>query len=116
MVAKRGTVVVEGLDVIIKRDLDKHKFLLNKNNLDLQAIETARSHEISRKKFYTTQKGKRNYNDEAMEKAIAQMNDNIGLYSIQVKSIKESRTFNTNIVDTLTKQLEDYYKQLSLRN
>jgi len=110
----RGTVFIEGIDVIIRRDLDKHKSLLNRNNMDILAFESAVGTEINRKRFYKKQKGKRNYNDEAMDIAITQMTVNITQLSNRVKIAKELRIQNTHIVDTLTKQLDEYY--IDLRN
>ena len=115
MVAKRGDTFVEGIDVIIRRDLDKHKDLLNMNNLNLQAFAAARDNEIGRKRFYGEQKGKRKYRDEDMDKAIRQMNTNIGKFERDIRLTKDQKEMNTRIVDTLTQQLKDYdvgYKQL----
>jgi hypothetical protein len=111
--AARGDILIEGIDVIIKRDLDKHKSLLEKNNMDIQAFETARTGEIGRKRYYNNQKGKRNYDDDAMDKAIEQMAINIAHLSDRIKITKELRKQNTQIVDTLTPQLAQYYKDLA---
>ncbi len=109
MEANRGDIVIEGLDLIIIRDLDKHKALLERNIIELQAISAARSTEIERKKFYKTQIGERNYNDKAMAIAIGQMSVNITKYSSTIAGLQDAKAFNTNIVDTLTKQLAEYY-------
>jgi hypothetical protein len=113
MEASRGDIVIQGMDIIIKRDLDKHKSLLDKNNLDIQFLQDARSNEIKRRKFYNSQKGKRKYSDDAMDTAIEQMRLNIERYSSQLKGLNEQKDFNTNIVDTLTNQLNEYYKSLT---
>ena len=107
---ERGDIFVEGIDVIIRRDLDKHKAILEMNVMDIQAFQKSRSSEIERKRFYGEQKGKRRYRDDAMDEAIEQMNKNIGHLSIRIKFAEELRDQNTIIVDTLTKQLEDYNK------
>ena len=99
---ERGDIFVEGIDVIIRRDLDKHKAILEMNVMDIQAFQKSRSSEI--------EKGKRRYRDDAMDEAIEQMNKNIGHLSIRIKFAEELRDQNTIIVDTLTKQLEDYNK------
>lgn len=104
----RGDVFVEGIDVIIKRDLEKHTSLLEHNILDIQAFQGARSSEIAKKQFYGEQKGKRKYRDADMDIAIEQMNTNINHLSKQITFTEDQKKFNTNIVDTLTKQLEDY--------
>ena len=112
MVAKRGDTFIEGIDVIIKRDLDKHQSLLDKNNMDIQSLTFARQGEIDRKRFYNEQKGKRKYKDDAMDKAISQMVVNIAHLSNQIFKTKEHRVQNAHIVDTLTAQLADYNKSL----
>ena len=108
MTTERGDIFVEGIDVIIRRDLEKHKALLEQNNLDIQSFQQARSSEISRKRFYGEQKGKRNYRDADMDIAIEQMNKNIGHLSIRIKVAEDLRKHNTVIVDTLTQQLKEY--------
>jgi hypothetical protein len=115
MAVKRGDTFVEGIDVIIRRDLDKHKALLNMNNINIQNFEAARNSEIGRKRFYGEQKGKRNYSDDAMDTAIRQMNTNIGKFERDIKLTKDQRELNTRIVDTLTVQLKAYdvgYKEM----
>lgn len=116
---KRGDVFVEGIDIIIKRDLEKHIELLNNNNLDIQAFEVAVASEIGRKRSYGKQKkvtknGKLRYDPVAMDKAIVQMNVNIRHLSDRIKITKELRQHNTIIVDTLTAQLNDYNNGLRL--
>jgi hypothetical protein len=108
----RGTIFIEGIDVIIRRDLDKHKSLLEKNNMDIQAFENAINSEIQRKKFYVKQKGQKKYDDTAMDVAIEQMRINITHLGDRLKITKELRRQNTQIVDTLTPQLVQYYVDL----
>lgn len=119
MLSNRGDTFVKGIDVIIKRDLDKHKSLLEKNNLDIQAFQTAIASEIGRKRFYGEQKGNRRYRDEDMDRAIEQMNKNIAHLSIRIKLAEDLRVQNTLIVDTLTEQLKQYnlgMKELTKRH
>ena len=113
---KRGDTFTEGIDIIIKRDLDKHKSLLEKNIIDILAMQNAIAAEIARKNYYGEQKGNRKYKDDAMDTAITQMTKNINGYSVRIKIVEEERVLNTRIVDTLTLQLQEYYeglKQLS---
>ena len=119
MVIQRGDTFIEGIDVIIRRDLDKHKALLEVNELSIQSLQAARSAEIRRKQFYGEQKGKRRYRDKDMDIAIEQMNKNIGHLSIRIKLTEDLREHNTHIVDTLTEQLENYnimIRELASRN
>lgn len=113
MEVKRGTTFIEGIDVIIRRDLDKHKSLLDKNNLDIQSFQQARSGEIGRKRFYTDQKGKKKYDDDAMDKAIEQMSRNINHLSGRISVTRQLKEQNTLIVDTLSEQLKQYNIDLS---
>jgi len=113
---KRGDIFIEGIDVLIKRDLEKHQSLLEKNNLDIQALEYARTNEIGRKKFYNTQKGKKNYDDDAMDSAIQQMVINIRHISDRITIAKQMRAQNTQIVDTLSDQLKNYYIGLAAKS
>jgi len=110
--AARGEILIEGIDVIIRRDLDKHKSLLERDNLNIQAFENSIASEIQRKKYYVKNKGQRNYSDDAMDKAIEQMRINITHLGDRLKITKQLRIQNTQIVDTLTVQLDEYYKQL----
>ena len=57
MAVKRGDTFIEGIDVIIRRDLDKHKALLDMNNINILTFTTSRDNEINRKRFYGDQKG-----------------------------------------------------------
>ncbi len=108
----RGDIVIEGIDIIIQRDLDKHKSLLEMNNLNIQSFEGARSNEINKKRFYGEQKGKRKYRDKDMDIAIEQMTKNINHLSRRITVTMELRKENTIIVDTLTEQLKQYYINL----
>ena len=107
---KRGDIFVEGIDVIIRRDLEKHTALLEQNNINIQHFRDAQSNEIKKKQFYGEQKGKRKYRDADMDKAISQMNINIKHISNRIKIAEELKKENTVIVDTLTEQLKDYDK------
>ena len=108
MSIKRGDTFVKGINVIIKRDLEKHKALLEYNDLNIQALQRARATEIARKRYYGEQKGKRRYRDKDMDIAIEQMNKNIRHLSARIKITEELKKENTIIVDTLSEQLKSY--------
>ncbi len=112
MEAKRGDTFIEGIDVIIRRSLEKHTDLLETNVRNIEAFQSARSSEIGRKRFYRDQKGKRKYKDDAMDKAIAQMNTNITHLSDRISVTQGLKKENTHYVDTLTEQLKKYYIDL----
>ena len=108
MEIQRGDIFIEGIDIIIRRDLEKHKALLEKDIMGIESLQVARSNEIRRKQFYGEQKGKRRYKDNAMNTAIEQMNKNIGHLSMRIKFTEDMKKQNTLIVDTLTEQLKEY--------
>ncbi len=100
--ANRGDIFIEGLDVIIRRDLEKHTALLEQNNINIQTFRVAQSSEIQKKRFYGEQKGQRKYRDSDMDKAIFQMSTNIKHISNRIKITVQLKKENTVIVDTLT--------------
>jgi len=106
-------MVVEGMEDVIKLDLEKHKEILARTKLELQAYKNARAHEIKRKKHYKSLIGGGKYNDEALKKSIQDINVNITHMSNKVKLAEDKIQHNTLIVDTLSKQLEDQYKGLA---
>jgi hypothetical protein len=102
---------VDGLDVVIKRDLDKHKSLLEHAQADLLAFEQARSHEIQRKRVWKGHIGGGKFNDDALRRSIKDINQNINHFSRKIKTTKDRIAHHTRIVDTLAKQLKAYREQ-----
>jgi hypothetical protein len=100
-------VVVEGMEQIIQRDLEKHRSLLESANRDLLAFRQARSHEVKKKRHYRDQIGKGKYNDKALEEARIQMAINIRHLSDKADLAEKKIEHHTEIIETLTKQLED---------
>lgn len=107
-------VVIEGLEVVIERDLEKHKGILERSKQELLSWEQARGHEIARKKAWRKLVGGGKYDDDALRESIRQSNVNIRHLSDKVDAAKESITFETQIVDTLTRQLEDQNRGLAV--
>ena len=110
---KPPEVVIEGMEQIIQRDLDKHKSLLEAAHGDLLAFRRARSHEIKKKKHYRNQIGKGKFNDKALEEARVQMAINIRHLSDKADLAERRIAHETEIVETLTQQLEDQMAGLS---
>ena len=109
-------VVVEGMEQIIQRDLDKHRSLLESANRDLLAFRTARSHEVKRKRHYRDQIGKGKFNDEALEAARIQMAINIRHLSDKADLAERKIEHHAEIVEALTKQLKDQMAGLKRLN
>jgi len=106
-------MVVEGMEDVIKLDLEKHKDLLDRTKHELQAYTGARAHEIKKKKHYKSLIGGGKYDDEALRRSMDEIGVNITHMSNKVKAAQEKIEHHTLIVDTLSKQLEDQYKGLA---
>jgi len=101
---------VEGVDVVIRRDLDKHRSLLETSKLSLDSFKTSVAHEIQKKKRYLSLINEGQYDEASMRASIVDININIRHLSDKVKLAKEEIAHHTLIVDTLTEQLADYEK------
>ena len=106
-------ILVRGIDKVIKKDLQKHLALLDKSKVELLAYKEARSHEIKKKKYYRSLIGGDKYDDHALKNSMAQIAVNIRHMSDKIKLTQEAIAHHTLIVDTLTKQLEDYNETLN---
>ena len=100
-------IVIEGMEQIIRRDLEKHRSLLDAAKLDLAAFRTARSHEVQKKKHYRKLIGQGKFNDVSLQKARGQMAINIRHMSDKADTAERSIAHETEIVETLTQQLEN---------
>ena len=101
-------IIIEGIDVVIKRDLAKHQILLERSKLELTSYRQARSHEIKKKKHYKGLIGGGKYDDDALRKSMKDIAINIRHMSDKEKLSKDAIEHHTLIVDTLTQQLDDY--------
>jgi len=101
-------IFIEGIDVVIKRDLDKHKSLLERAKLSLISFREGVSHEVHRKNHYIGLINEGKYNETAMRSSIGDININIRHLSDKSKLAKEEIEHHALIVDTLTQQLADY--------
>lgn len=99
---------IEGIDEVIRRDLEKHKGLLQHEQLSLQAYNESVIHAIACKKHYNKLIGGGKYNDSALEASISQQRTNIRHLQDKVKLTKDAIEHHTLIVDTLTSDLGKY--------
>jgi len=106
-------IVIEGMEPIIQKDLDKHKAVLEQAQISLGVFRQAVSHEVKKKKYYKSLIGGKKYNDDSLRRSINDININIRHMSDKVALSQEKIAFETNIVDTLTKQLEDYRESIN---
>jgi hypothetical protein len=115
MVANREEpqIFVEGIEEVIKRDLEKHKGLLEQTQRELDAYKQSRSHEIRRKKYYKSLIGGGKFDDDALRASMDDIASNIRHLSDKVDLSREKLEHHTLIVDTLTQQLEDQNKALA---
>lgn len=103
-------VIIEGIDKVIKLDLSKHQELLEQAKLSALSYRESVSHLVKRKKHYSALLKAGQYNKEAMEKSIEMIGVDVRALSDKVKLANESIEHETLIVDTLSEQLDDYYK------
>ena len=109
-------VFIKGMDKIIKRDLSKHKDLLQRTKLNLDAYRVALSHQVKKKKHYKSLIGGDKYDDNALRKSMDMIVIDLRHLSDKVKLTSEELDHHTLIVDTLTTQLDDFYHNKSIRD
>lgn len=106
-------IVVEGLEKVIEKDLERHKVLLDRSNQEKQAYQKAKSHEIKRKRYYLSLIGGDKYDDDALRESVRQINQNINHLEQKVKLSKDAIEHHKLIVDTLSAQLKDHNDRLA---
>lgn len=99
---------IEGIDEVIRRDLEKHKGLLAQEQLNLQAYQNSVSHAIAYKKHYSRLIGGGKYDDDSLRRSMDQHRTNIRHLQDKVKLTKDAIAHQTLIVDTLTEDLAKY--------
>ena len=109
-------VFIEGIDVVIRLDLGKHKELLAQTQAELLSFRAARDHESARKRHYYRLIGGDKYDDDALRKSVEDIRLNIRHLSDKAKLAEEKEEHHTLIVDTLTAQLADYDKRYASLN
>jgi len=98
-------VVIEGIEDVIARDLAKHKALLERLTIEVQAFRQGRAHEIKKQKHYAGLVGNGQFSDVALRTAMDDIAINIRHMSDKVQTGEEQIVFNKRIVETLTLQL-----------
>lgn len=111
---KEPEIVIEGIEEVIKKDLKKYQEILERNKLELIAYRNARSHEIKKKKHYKNLIGGGKYNDDSLRESMNQIAINIRHMSNKVDLTEKAIKHHTEIVDTLTEQLENQMKGLKV--
>lgn len=109
-------IFVEGIDAVIRLDLEKHKEILAREKFNLLSYQQAVSHAIAQKKHYRGLIGGSKFNDEALKGSLQQQNVNIRHLQDKVKLTNDAIEHHTLIVDTLTQQLKDYEKAHAAAN
>jgi hypothetical protein len=116
MEANKPLIFIKGLDEITKKDLKKFKSILERDKFELIKYKEALSYQIQKKKHYKSLIGKGKYDDDSMKKSIVMINVDIRQISDKVKLTNDAIAHHTLIVDTLSKQLDEYYKNLEVVN
>ena len=104
-------IFLEGIDVVIKLDLGKHKELLTQTQVELQSFREAVLHESKRKRHYFRLIGGDKYDDKALEKSVEDIRINMRHLSDKVQISEEKIAHHSMIVDTLTEQLSEYNRK-----
>lgn len=103
-------IVIEGIEVVIERDLNKHKVILERVKIELDGFEKARLHLIAKRKHYKGLiKGDNKYNKESLEKSRVMIGVDIRAMSDTIDITKKRQEHHTLIVDTLSEQLKNQY-------
>lgn len=110
----QSLIVIEGIEEILERDLDKHKALLERSQLEKQSFAQARAHEVQKRRAWREHIGEGKFSDEALEAALKQCTQNITMWSAKVKLSEDAIAHHTEIVDKLTVQLAEHYVALAL--
>jgi len=100
-------VVIDGILQVIERDLEKHKSLLERTQIELLSFRQARKHEIKKKKHYNELVGGGKYDDEALRNSMGDIATNIRHMSDKCTMAEEKIKHHQEIVDTLTEQVKD---------
>lgn len=109
-------IVIEGMEVVIKRDLQRHEGILMQAKRDYMRFREAVSYEVRKKRHYKNLVKQGKYKKEAMESAIGDININIRNMSDKAKLAEDKIKFEENIVATLRSNLEKQNQQLKLLN
>jgi chromosome segregation ATPase len=105
---KDPEIFIEGIDVVIRRDLDKHKALLVQTTTELESFREAAAHESARKRHYYRQIGKGKFNDDALRRSVKDIRVNIRHLTDKAVMAEERIEHHKTIIDTLTEQLREY--------
>jgi len=107
-------IVIEGIEDVIKKDLDKHRVILERTSLEVLSYRSAVSVEVKKRKHFKSLLGGGKYNDESLEQARVQMGVNIKQLQDKIKLCHDKIEHETLIVDTLTDQLANQYRDLKV--
>ena len=113
-VAKKPVVIIDGLEKVIKKDLEKHKILLTRSKLDLIAFREAVAYQVKKKRHYKSLVGGGKFNDAALQGSMAMIGIDLRHMSDRVKLAEEAIVHHSLTVDTLTVQLADQNKKLKI--
>lgn len=109
----RGQLVIEGMDVIIKRELDRHKMIISTLNKQIEVLKEQIDHLKQKKVAWANMIGQRRFNAEAMQKAIKGMEDQITNNSNDLAIKRQQLAYSMKQVTMYDEQMQNYYKGLA---
>lgn len=107
-------VVLEGMEDVIERDLDKHKVELERTKTELEAFREAKRHECRKRKSYEQHLKAGRFDTPSMERALVDIDVNVKHMEGRISACEAHIKFEENIVATLTGQLTEQNKSLAL--
>lgn len=111
---KDPQIVVEGMEVVLERDLTKHQKAVQQAELELGEYRAARILERNKKSHYESLLGGGKFNDTALKNGIAQIDINIRQLSDKIKLSSEKIEHHTEIVRRLQEELKQQYAGLKV--
>jgi len=101
-------IFIEGIDVVIRLDLGKHKELLGQARDDVVIFRESALHESAKKRHYYRLIGKGKFNDDSLRASVGDIRINIRHLTDKADQAVKKAEHHTLIVDTLTAQLKEY--------
>ena len=98
-------VVVEGMEDVISRDLEKHKAELARTFTEVRAFREAKRHEAKKRRKYAQLAEAGKFDADSMRRSLVDIDVNLKHFSDRIEACEAHIVFEKNIVATLTDQL-----------
>lgn len=109
----RGQLVIEGMDVIIKRELDRHKMIISTLNKQIEVLKEQVDHLKQKKSAWANMIGQRRFRADSMQKAIKEMEDQITSNTNELGIKRQQLAYSMKQVTMYDEQMNEYYRGLA---